>query len=190
MGNDIIRALQRPFAVADADIHSLLAIADHLENPIGDLFLAQVHHILTPPLGLDDECVVCGDVEGLGPCGIAIRIDELELESPTAMDVELLEQHQMLTLKPHLAIMDETDSGLDIDALKVVSKGVNTLRSPDCSTIVVTHYQRLLNYIVPDVVHVLSDGRIVKSGGKELALELEEKGYGWIGSDVQAQVGA
>ena len=87
---------------------------------------------------------------------------------------------QMIVLEPRLAIMDETDSGLDIDALKVVSQGVNALRSPDRSTIVVTHYQRLLNYIVPDFVHVLSNGRIVKSGGKELALELEEKGYGWI----------
>ncbi len=97
---------------------------------------------------------------------------------------------QMVVLEPRLAIMDETDSGLDIDALKVVSRGVNTLRSPDRATIVVTHYQRLLNYIVPDHVHVLSDGRIVKSGGKELALELEEKGYGWIDSDTPAQVGA
>jgi Fe-S cluster assembly ATP-binding protein len=87
---------------------------------------------------------------------------------------------QMIVLEPRLAIMDETDSGLDIDALKVVAQGVNALRSPDRSTIVVTHYQRLLNHIVPDFVHVLSNGRIVKSGGKELALELEEKGYGWI----------
>ncbi len=77
-------------------------------------------------------------------------------------------------------VLDETDSGLDIDALKIVAEGVNALRSPERSTIVVTHYQRLLNYIVPDFVHVLSDGRIVKSGGKELALELEAKGYGWL----------
>lgn len=97
---------------------------------------------------------------------------------------------QMVVLEPRLAIMDETDSGLDIDALQVVSKGVNALRSPERATIVVTHYQRLLNYIVPDFVHVLSDGRIVKSGGKELALELEEKGYGWIETDTPAQVGA
>ena len=97
---------------------------------------------------------------------------------------------QMVVLEPKLAIMDETDSGLDIDALKVVAKGVNTLRSPDRATIVVTHYQRLLNYIVPDFVHVLFDGRIVKSAGKELALELEAKGYGWIGTDTPAQVGA
>jgi Fe-S cluster assembly ATP-binding protein len=87
---------------------------------------------------------------------------------------------QMAVLEPRLAILDETDSGLDIDALKVVANGVNTLRRPDNATIVVTHYQRLLNYIVPDYVHVLANGRIVKSGGKELALELEEKGYDWI----------
>ena len=87
---------------------------------------------------------------------------------------------QMAVLEPKLGILDETDSGLDIDALKIVAKGVNTLRSKDRSIIVVTHYQRLLNYIVPDFVHVLYDGRIVKSGTKELALELEEKGYGWL----------
>src|SRR4029450_10642018 len=83
-------------------------------------------------------------------------------------------------LDPTLAILDETDSGLDIDALKIVSRGVNAMRSPDRSMLVVTHYQRLLNYIVPDVVHVLTEGRIVRSGGKGLALELEEKGYGWL----------
>jgi Fe-S cluster assembly ATP-binding protein len=87
---------------------------------------------------------------------------------------------QMAVLEPKLGILDETDSGLDIDALKIVAKGVNTLRSKDRSIIVVTHYQRLLNYIVPDFVHVLYDGRIVKSGTKGLALELEEKGYGWL----------
>ena len=87
---------------------------------------------------------------------------------------------QMAVLEPRLAILDETDSGLDIDALKVVSSGVNALRRPDNATIVVTHYQRLLNYIIPDRVHVLAQGRIVKSGGKELALELEERGYDWI----------
>ena len=87
---------------------------------------------------------------------------------------------QMAVLSPRLAILDETDSGLDIDALRIVAQGVNTLRSPENATIVVTHYQRLLNYIVPDFVHVLSNGRIVKSGGKELALELEEKGYDWL----------
>ena len=87
---------------------------------------------------------------------------------------------QMSLLEPKLAILDETDSGLDIDALKIVAHGVNALRHPERSTIVVTHYQRLLNYIVPDYVHVLSGGRIVKSGGKELAFELESKGYGWI----------
>src|SRR6516162_347425 len=84
---------------------------------------------------------------------------------------------QMAVLQPQLAVLDETDSGLDIDALKIVADGVNRLRSPKRSMVVITHYQRLLNYIVPDVVHVLADGRVVKSGGKELALELEAKGY-------------
>ena len=87
---------------------------------------------------------------------------------------------QMAVLEPRLTILDETDSGLDIDALKIVANGVNALRGPERGIVVVTHYQRLLNYIVPDFVHVLVEGRIVKSGGKELALELEEKGYGWI----------
>ncbi len=87
---------------------------------------------------------------------------------------------QMAVLEPKLGILDETDSGLDIDALKIVANGVNALRSEDRSIIVVTHYQRLLNYIIPDYVHVLYEGRIVKSGRKELALELEEKGYGWL----------
>ena len=86
----------------------------------------------------------------------------------------------MAVLEPKLAILDETDSGLDIDALKIVSNGVNALRSPDRAMIVVTHYQRLLDYIVPDFVHVLSDGQIVRSGGKELALELESRGYEWL----------
>src|SRR5574342_225253 len=87
---------------------------------------------------------------------------------------------QMALLEPKLAILDETDSGLDIDALKLVAQGVNAMRAPDRAIIVVTHYQRLLDYIVPDYVHVLSAGRIVKSGGKELAVELEKRGYGWI----------
>jgi Fe-S cluster assembly ATP-binding protein len=91
---------------------------------------------------------------------------------------------QMAVLEPKLAILDETDSGLDIDALKTVANGVNALRAPNRAIIVVTHYQRLLNYIVPDFVHVLSGGRIVKSGGKELALELEDKGYGWLEEDA------
>jgi len=90
------------------------------------------------------------------------------------------EVFQMAVLEPKLGILDETDSGLDIDALKIVAKGVNALKSKENSTIVVTHYQRLLNYIVPDFVHVLYKGKIVKSGGKELALELEEKGYDWL----------
>jgi Fe-S cluster assembly ATP-binding protein len=87
---------------------------------------------------------------------------------------------QMAVIDPKLAILDETDSGLDIDALKIVSAGVNSLRGPDRAILCVTHYQRLLNYIVPDFVHVLMDGRIVRSGGKELAVELEERGYGWL----------
>jgi len=87
---------------------------------------------------------------------------------------------QLALLEPKLAILDETDSGLDIDALKLVANGVNAMRAPERAFVVVTHYQRLLNYIVPDYVHVLSGGRIVKSGGKELALELEARGYGWI----------
>jgi Fe-S cluster assembly ATP-binding protein len=93
---------------------------------------------------------------------------------------------QMAVLEPRLAILDETDSGLDIDALRIVASGVNTLRRPENATIVVTHYQRLLNYIVPDRVHVLSGGRIVKSGGKDLAFELEAKGYEWLEQEVGA----
>ncbi len=93
---------------------------------------------------------------------------------------------QMAVLRPRLAILDETDSGLDIDALRIVAEGVNKLRRPDNATIVVTHYQRLLNHIVPDYVHVLSAGRIVKSGGKDLALELEEKGYDWLETPAEA----
>jgi Fe-S cluster assembly ATP-binding protein len=92
---------------------------------------------------------------------------------------------QMAVLEPRLAVLDETDSGLDIDALRVVSAGVNRLRRPDNAILLVTHYQRLLNYIVPDFVHVLYKGRIVRSGGKELALALEEKGYDWIRDEVK-----
>jgi Fe-S cluster assembly ATP-binding protein len=91
----------------------------------------------------------------------------------------------MAVLEPKLAVLDETDSGLDIDALKVVAEGVNALRGPDNAALVITHYQRLLDYIVPDHVHVLADGRIVKSGGKELALELEAKGYAeYVGAEA------
>eukprot|EP01136_Pigoraptor_vietnamica_P017884 Opistho-1_new@63658 len=93
----------------------------------------------------------------------------------------------MAVLEPKLAILDETDSGLDIDALRIVAEGVNKLKSPDNAVIVVTHYQRLLDYIVPDFVHVLYKGRIVKSGTKELALELEERGYDWIKAEVDAE---
>ncbi len=93
---------------------------------------------------------------------------------------------QMLALEPSLAILDETDSGLDIDALKVVSDGINALRSPERSIVLITHYQRLLDYVVPDYVHVLAGGKIIKSGDKSLALELEEKGYGWLGIEDAA----
>ncbi|HET9467340.1 MAG TPA: Fe-S cluster assembly ATPase SufC [Vicinamibacterales bacterium] len=92
---------------------------------------------------------------------------------------------QMAVLEPKLAVLDETDSGLDIDALKTVAEGVNAMRSPERAIVVITHYQRLLNYIEPDFVHVLQDGRIVRSGGKDLALHLEEKGYGWIEAEPQ-----
>ncbi|MEJ2193910.1 MAG: Fe-S cluster assembly ATPase SufC [Ignavibacteriaceae bacterium] len=95
---------------------------------------------------------------------------------------------QLAVLNPKLAILDETDSGLDIDALKIVANGVNKLKTKDNATLVVTHYQRLLNYIIPDYVHVLHDGKIVKSGGKELALELEDKGYDWLKNIVKQTV--
>jgi Fe-S cluster assembly ATP-binding protein len=97
---------------------------------------------------------------------------------------------QLAVLEPRLAILDETDSGLDIDALRIVAAGVNTLRSQDRAFVVVTHYQRLLNYIVPDFVHVLSNGRIAMSGGKDLALELEARGYEWVDAAVTATSGA
>ncbi len=95
---------------------------------------------------------------------------------------------QMAVLEPRLAILDETDSGLDIDALRIVSEGVNSLRSPDRSFIIITHYQRLLDHIIPDFVHVLKDGRIVESGGRELALELEARGYDWLDSDPALEI--
>lgn len=97
---------------------------------------------------------------------------------------------QMAMLEPKLAILDETDSGLDIDALKIVANGVNKLRKPDNSTIIITHYQRLLDFIIPDFVHVLFEGKIVKSGGKELAFELEEKGYDWIKKETSEKINA
>jgi len=114
-----------------------------------------------------------------------LHIDEELLKRPvnegfSGGEKKRNEIFQMAVLDPKLAILDETDSGLDIDALRVVSGGVNALRGPDRGIVVITHYQRLLNYIVPDYVHVLFEGRIVKSGGKELALELEAKGYGWL----------
>ena len=95
---------------------------------------------------------------------------------------------QMAMLEPKYAIMDETDSGLDIDALKIVAKGINQMRGPDRGFLVITHYQRLLNYIVPDVVHVMWDGRIVRSGGKDLAVALEDRGYDWVKEDLVAAV--
>ena len=124
----------------------------------------------------------------------ALQIDQELMKRPvnegfSGGEKKRNEIFQMAVLEPKLAIMDETDSGLDIDALKIVSNGVNTMRNSERSIVVVTHYQRLLNYIVPDFVHVLSGGRIVKSGGKELALELEEKGYSWI-DGVSEPVGA
>ncbi len=119
-----------------------------------------------------------------------LHIDESLLKRPvnegfSGGEKKRNEIFQMAVLEPKLAILDETDSGLDIDALRVVAEGVNALRSPDRAIIVVTHYQRLLDYIVPEFVHVLSEGRIVKSGGKELALDLEEKGYSWIEDEIK-----
>lgn len=118
-----------------------------------------------------------------------LHIDESLLNRPvnegfSGGEKKRNEIFQMAVLNPRLAILDETDSGLDIDALKAVADGVNALRSPDRAIVMVTHYQRLLNYIVPDFVHVLANGRIQKSGGKELALELEAKGYSWIEENV------
>jgi Fe-S cluster assembly ATP-binding protein len=118
-----------------------------------------------------------------------LEIDEALLNRPvnegfSGGEKKRNEIFQMAVLDPKLAILDETDSGLDIDALKAVADGVNKLRRTDRSMIVITHYQRLLTYIVPDFVHVLSDGRIVRSGGKELALELEEKGYSWLEEEL------
>ncbi|MEE3054774.1 MAG: Fe-S cluster assembly ATPase SufC [Planctomycetota bacterium] len=114
-----------------------------------------------------------------------VRMDEALLDRPvnegfSGGEKKRNEVFQMAVLEPSLAILDETDSGLDIDALKAVADGVNSMRNPERSFIVITHYQRLLEYIVPDYVHVLHDGKIIRSGGKELALELEEKGYTWI----------
>jgi Fe-S cluster assembly ATP-binding protein len=114
-----------------------------------------------------------------------VQLDSALLDRPvnegfSGGEKKRAEVFQMARLEPIMAILDETDSGLDIDALRIVAKGVNKLRNPDRGFLVITHYQRLLDYIVPDVVHVLLDGRIVRTGDKELALELEEKGYGWI----------
>jgi Fe-S cluster assembly ATP-binding protein len=120
-----------------------------------------------------------------------VRMDESLLQRPvnegfSGGEKKRNEIFHMAVLDPRLAILDETDSGLDIDALRIVADGVNALRGPQRAFLVITHYQRLLNYIVPDHVHVLVDGRIVRSGGKELALELEEKGYGWLEQAARA----
>ena len=120
-----------------------------------------------------------------------VKMDETLLQRPvnegfSGGEKKRNEIFHMAVLEPTLALLDETDSGLDIDALRIVADGVNALRSPDRAFLVITHYQRLLDYIVPDRVHVLLDGRIVRSGGKELALELEEKGYGWLEQEVKA----
>jgi Fe-S cluster assembly ATP-binding protein len=114
-----------------------------------------------------------------------VEIDEALVKRPvnegfSGGEKKRNEIFQMAVLEPALAVLDETDSGLDIDALRIVASGVNRLRSPERAMVVVTHYQRLLNYIVPDFVHVLVEGRIIRSGGKEMALELEEKGYSWL----------
>jgi Fe-S cluster assembly ATP-binding protein len=124
-----------------------------------------------------------------------VQIDEELIKRPvnegfSGGEKKRNEIFQMAVLDPTLAILDETDSGLDIDALRIVATGVNQLRSPERSMVVVTHYQRLLNYIVPDFLHVLVEGRIVRSGGKELALELEEKGYAWLEKEPPAAVPA
>ena len=120
-----------------------------------------------------------------------VKIDENLLNRPvnegfSGGEKKRNEILQMAVLQPTLAILDETDSGLDIDAMRTVADGINGLRSPDRATILVTHYQRFLDYVIPDKVHVLADGRLVKSGGKELALELEKKGYGWIAPKAEA----
>ncbi|MGH9382575.1 MAG: Fe-S cluster assembly ATPase SufC [Thermoanaerobaculia bacterium] len=122
-----------------------------------------------------------------------VKMDEALLNRPvnegfSGGEKKRNEIFHMAVLDPRMGILDETDSGLDIDALKIVADGVNSLRSPERAFVVITHYQRLLNFIVPDFVHVLLDGRIVRSGGKELALELEEKGYGWLERETAAPV--
>ena len=120
-----------------------------------------------------------------------VKIDENLLNRPvnegfSGGEKKRNEILQMAVLQPTLAVLDETDSGLDIDAMRTVADGINGLKAPDRATILVTHYQRFLDYVVPDKVHVLADGRLVKSGGKELALELEKKGYGWIVPKAEA----
>jgi Fe-S cluster assembly ATP-binding protein len=123
-----------------------------------------------------------------------VKMDESLLNRPvnegfSGGEKKRNEIFHMAVLDPALAVLDETDSGLDIDALKIVADGVNSMRGPERAFVVITHYQRLLNYVVPDVVHVMIDGRIVRSGGKELALELEERGYAEFGEPVAAGAG-
>jgi Fe-S cluster assembly ATP-binding protein len=125
----------------------------------------------------------------------ALDIDETLLNRPvnegfSGGEKKRNEIFQMAVLEPRLGILDETDSGLDIDALKIVANGVNAMRQADRAFLLVTHYQRLLNYVVPDFVHVLAEGRIVRSGGKDLAFELEEKGYGWLETPAYAEASA
>ena len=120
-----------------------------------------------------------------------VKLDEKLLKRPvnegfSGGEKKRNEIFHMAVLEPRLAILDETDSGLDIDALRIVAEGVNALRSDDRSFVLITHYQRLLNYIVPDFVHVLMDGKIVRSGGRELALQLEDQGYDWLEKEPAA----
>ncbi len=124
-----------------------------------------------------------------------IKLDESLLKRPvnegfSGGEKKRNEIFHLAVLEPKLAILDETDSGLDIDALKIVAEGVNSLRNPERSFVLITHYQRLLNYIVPDFVHVLIDGRIVRSGGSELALQLEDQGYEWLETEPTQAAGA
>jgi len=121
-------------------------------------------------------------VTGVQTC--ALPISRFGNEGLSGGEKKRCEILQLMMLKPKYAVLDETDSGLDIDALRIVSEGVNAMRGPDTGFLVITHYQRLLEYIVPDRVHIMWDGRIVHSGGKELALELEAKGYDWVKQDL------
>jgi Fe-S cluster assembly ATP-binding protein len=146
---------------------------------------AKRNHQGQPPIKAKDFLVKVKECSSLVELDGKLR-DRSVNEGFSGGEKKRNEIFQMAILEPKLCILDETDSGLDIDALRVVSKGVNEMRSPDRAFIVITHYQRLLDHIIPDFVHVLSNGRIVKSGGKELALELEAKGYDWIKEEQNA----